>query len=353
MKKISLLSVLLSMVFMLFAAGNLFALSGPCVDCHTMHNSQDGAVMGEATPSDALLLASSCSGCHARAGVVNDGTNSIPQIDGSTYGTNTLAGGSFYWVSFSGDAYGHNVEDFGDAVDATLGEDPPGWDPAYGVALSAPNWGTNQLTCAGVYGCHGDHTVTDKFGAVQGAHHYSGATNLAVTGGSYRFLLGIAGIEDADWEYTTSVTDHNVYQGTDRTGGSADDTSSISYFCAKCHGDFHASADVNADTSTMSNPWLRHPTDIDMVALGGEYAGYGGLDGYVVEAPVALSTLAAPTATSYDAEAVVTCLSCHRPHGSDQLDLLRWDYTTMTVGALGGAGGGEGCFHCHTSKDGV
>jgi len=48
-------------------------------------------------------------------------------------------------------------------------------------------------------------------------------------------------------------------------------------------------------------------------------------------------------------DAIVTCISCHRAHGSQYADLLRWDYATMT--AHNGTTGNVGCFQCHTSKD--
>ncbi len=47
---------------------------------------------------------------------------------------------------------------------------------------------------------------------------------------------------------------------------------------------------------------------------------------------------------------IVTCLSCHRAHGSPYADLLRWDYDTMIAGNAGDATG-KGCFVCHTTKD--
>ncbi|MFC1513206.1 cytochrome c3 family protein [Thermodesulfobacteriota bacterium] len=49
-------------------------------------------------------------------------------------------------------------------------------------------------------------------------------------------------------------------------------------------------------------------------------------------------------------KAVVMCLSCHRAHGSEYPDMLRWDYNTMIVNDEQGATG-TGCFVCHSSKD--
>lgn len=353
--------ILLSVAMVMFMAGNAAAVitGAACVDCHTMHNSQDGKVMRWDQPADAtglegaraLLRAGDCIGCHASDTIVNDGTNSIPQVDGNSYGVNTLAGGSFDWVRNGNDAAGHNVNEF-NAADVALGLTPPGWDKDHPGARNTDTTWAQQLSCGGTYGCHGTNDVSDSFGAVQGAHHEASASLDGTTvGKSYRFLAGITGVEDADWEYTTSATDHNVYKGVARNNGTDDDASTISYLCAECHGKYHAKDGINGTPSTtMSNPWLRHPTDIDMGALPAtsEYADYV----YSVEAPAALSTPVDAAAANYDAEAIVTCLSCHRPHGSPNDDLLRWDYAGMTAGT-DGAAAGTGCFRCHTTKDGI
>jgi predicted CXXCH cytochrome family protein len=161
----------------------------------------------------------------------------------------------------------------------------------------------------------------------------------------------VTGVEDADWEFTRSATDHNYYKGatlaydSDGTGLSTKQT--VTSFCAGCHAKFHG---MNNDTETYtgtwpnfsgSSPWIRHPTDI-ILPNTGEYSGYDPINNYSVEAPVAWTDPTNPTR----ATAVVMCLSCHRPHGSNQPDMLRWDYSTMVAGG----GGSGGCFTCHTTK---
>ena len=363
--KTSKILILLSLALVMLVAGNAAAdiAGAACVECHTMHNSQDNAVMRFDQPAGAnglpgapvLLRAGTCSGCHADPTRTNSATESIPQIDAQNYEVDTLAGGSFYWVSQTGgDALGHNVTDF-NTMDLAIGLTPPGWDPAHPGAVNNDAAWAQQLTCSGTYGCHGTHDTADEFGAVQGAHHSATPTtglDGSTVGLSYRFLDGITGVEDADWEFTNNDTDdHNVYQGVSRNGGSAADASTISWLCAECHGKFHEAPGINANPSTtMSNPWLRHPTDIDMRDLTGatEYDGYV----YSVQAPAALSTPVPAGSADYGTEAIVTCVSCHRPHGSPNDDLLRWDYSLMTAGTTD-PGAGEGCFRCHTTKDGI
>ncbi len=353
------LFILLSMALVMFAGNALAAISGaPCVECHTMHNSQNGEPMrwdGSADPASALLRAANCTGCHASATITNNGSNVIPQVDGAVYGTDTTAGGSFKWVIDGDDAKGHNVDEL-NIADAALGQTPPGWDETHPGAVNDDVTWAQQLSCSGTYGCHGDHDELDTFGAVQGAHHEpSDGLDGSTVGKSYRFLSGIVGVEDEDWEFTNSATDHNVYKGVARNEGGNDSADTISYLCAECHGKFHAAEGINALPSTnMSNPWLRHPTDIDMRALpaSSEYQQYGlGIGGYSVEAPVALSNPVAAANADYSAEAIVTCVSCHRAHGSPYDDLLRWDYAGMEAGTTGAAVN-TGCFRCHTTKDG-
>jgi len=355
--KVKMIVALLS-VAALALAGNAFALQGSCVNCHTMHNSQDGSAMNfdlSATANAQLLRAGTCGGCHADAIA---GGLGVPRVD-IPIATDYLAGGSFNWVK-TVDAKGHNVEDLGigkDAAFTAINDEPPGFDSS--ISNVGTDWANNQLTCAGVYGCHGDHTQSDPFGALDGAHHGNVNGNLdspTTVGSSYRFLLGIKGGESSDWEENPLPTDHNVYFGADRTDvTAADPTDTISSLCAQCHGVFHTASDIVPANQTMSSPWIRHPSDIDMRAakyVGTEYEDYA----YNYQAPAALSALPATlTANSYDTEAIVTCISCHRAHGSENDDLLRWDYAGMIAGPSDtpSQATGEGCFRCHTTKDGI
>lgn len=285
--KIKLLTLLAATALVLFGAGNvLAAASGACVNCHTMHNSQDGTSMmvdGTSGPAPALVRAASCYGCHGDVDIVNGTWDNFltapgktPRINAQTYGDygvsgDTLAGGSFYWVDDAGmanDAKGHNVVSVA-GQDGKLGYQPPGWDPNFSVNGQinggAETW-NNQLTCAGVTGCHGDHTATDDFTAVKGGHHGDDSElDGSTVAKSYRFLKGIIGYEDPEWEFQPTATKHNQYHGEARTADTATNTKTISYLCAECHGDFHSGeGTLGADGTTWGAPWLRHPTDLDM-----------------------------------------------------------------------------------------
>ncbi len=339
-------------------------VTGHCGSCHTMHNSQggqgvvDNLVLGVMdnnldTPNPALLI-SNCAGCHT--GSNGGGANVTPYVftisepeygtTGTidvTYSNNTLAGGNFYWVTV-GDAKVHNVASIA-GVDGTLGVTPPG--ATDGVTF------ISQLTCASSTGCHGVRSDS-SLGEVEsmlGAHHnnnmavWKDGTTLAK---SYRFLNTIQGYEDDEFEYQPTSTRHNVYYGVARNSV-ADSAGTISSLCAQCHGDFHnGSNNVIPGTNTFGDGvWLRHPTDFDMLdaTTSSEYSAY---TTYSVISPVATENSAMVSSFSSIAvagDAIVTCLSCHRAHGTPNDAILRWDYKGWPTA------GYNGCAVCHTSKD--
>lgn len=390
MKKI-LISLTVIMSVLLVAYGFSYAISGQCSNCHTMHASQNGTFPTGMTsgPNDYLLLAG-CIACHS--GATGSATNSFSApivyrtsgVPGGQGGTYTNAGGDFYWVADSGantDSMGHNVVGISGqdvAIGNNLGYTPPGWDPNATpgalndgqIAAAGATWGTTQLNCAGQYGCHGNHSAVGDFPGIHGAHH--GNTGLTATqasspttvGNSFRFLSGIKGLEQSMWNFNETTASHNEYYGTNDTSArnagegviahsAYSDLGTISYLCAECHGRFHASIVSGA---AGASPWLRHPTDINL-PNSGEYASYNPDHSgqYSLEAPVARPTVPANSSATVtigsagDAGAIVACLSCHRAHGSNQPDTLRWDYTGMVAGS---GTGDTGCFTCHTSKNG-
>ncbi len=311
-------------------------VSGPCSNCHTMHSSQDGQALVQGGPATTLLI-DDCVGCHSSntADTIVDGT---PIVYNTVPPDKPLAGGNFHWVAQAGgenDVYGHNVWGIS-AEDSyiTAAEGAPGGEGGTGcktchqsLALNpsaTDNTGTDPIAL-GKNGCQGCHIEVS---------HHDDSNNW------FRFLKGhksanhyVTGIESPNWEQNpTAPENRNVYRGADTdypTGSGLSSTHSISAFCSGCHTNFH-------EYMGESSPWIRHPNDI-LLPTTGEYAGYDPLTTYSNEAPVAYLD----PANTIRAEAVVTCLSCHRAHGSDQPDMLRWDYTDMGTG---------GCYTCHTLK---
>ncbi len=353
-------------VFLMAAAASA-KVEGQCAVCHTMHNSQDGTPMAvdaagaPQTAPNEVLLVKGCVACHTGTNQQRvAGTFTIPFVNSTTtptYGADgttgdTLAGGNFYWVATTGggvDSTGHNVATDGlSGQDATLGTTPPG----YTGGATLP-----QLTCAGTNGCHGDKAIDSDFGAISGSHH---ADDSAIDGTtvakSYRFLDGIIGIEDWDWEYTPTSTEHNQYKGVARTTENDEDPQSISSLCAQCHDSFHNGAGevggTNPTTGVFASPWVRHPTDFDMGNIADtttEYYSYGGANNdYQVTAPVASSdlSLGVVSQVTFNNDTIVTCIACHRAHGTPNDDLLRWDYSVVNAGVSGTGA----CFTCHTTK---
>jgi predicted CXXCH cytochrome family protein len=323
-------------VMALAASAALAAVSGPCVNCHTMHNSQDGAKMVTTTGDSAIahLTLNNCVGCHT-----NGGVGGAPVIDGN-YNVDSCAGGTFKDAGTAGqivasDAGVHNV----DIALSVLGEDDtfttsiPGL--TTGMNLGAGSTDPNDLTCAGANGCHGDSTVDDNDAGIAGFHH----------GGKdgYRYLqiadthAPVLGKGAADWEVAMSdgwVTgeEHNVY--------SSSTTAGINKLCANCHPDFHGTANT-----WDGNNWIRHPTDNAIPTTNGWSATVDYRDNPFAFADVsALDT----TGTYTTANAQVACISCHRAHGTPYDDILRWDYSAQSAGSALTAG----CLGCHNKQRG-
>ena len=104
---------------------------------------------------------------------------------------------------------------------------------------------------------------------------------------------------------------------------------------------------MNSEQGDFSGVWIRHPSDV-LIPNEGEYAAY---TTYNPLAPAAKQTLTAGMETSdtvTPGSDIVTCISCHRPHGSPYPDMLRWNYDTCDAGT---ANDECGCYVCHTAKD--
>jgi predicted CXXCH cytochrome family protein len=74
-------------------------------------------------------------------------------------------------------------------------------------------------------------------------------------------------------------------------------------------------------------------------------SGTGTNNAYSVITPVASSSvgsvLSVVTPATTNDDTIITCVSCHRAHGTPYYKLMRWDYAN----GIGGY-----CTNCHTSK---
>ncbi len=344
-------------LIMLGAAATLFAfagsaqaaVSGQCSDCHTMHNSQGGGDfpgVGPAAPYSSLLV-NDCLGCHTTdtndplpdpGGATTDA--GYPYVAGNGFSDNNcLAGGFFTTTDFlQTDNNSNNEHSMGTQ------ELPAGYN-------ATPDWytgNTDGFSCAGSNGCHGNHVDENDMDAIAGGHHN--------TNSAYRILYvetttktGVAftdsavdGVPTADYEealivnttYGTVTTGraHNVYSA------DADADNTISELCAICHGNFHGAGTISNST------WIRHPTDVVIPGdwIIGDETNYTLTDSDNKGNPVGWDG-AVEGGTN---ERKATCISCHRAHGTENADLLRWEYSTQDAGS----GVDYGCLGCHDKQ---
>lgn len=378
LKAIILTSLLIIPIFIIYGKSGA-KVTGPCVNCHTMHNSQDGQPvvrdMGNNpvnTPQEFLLSYVGCVGCHAMGGGAtrNIGGSIIPQVY-FTPGPSPLAGGNFYY-SVANPNRGHNVEDLG-PLDPTYSSGHPGaYLPFIEDIQSHSSMFTTTFTCAGSKGCHGIRGSMvipyQNLRALKGAHHNNvngQLTNPTDVSNSYRFLYKVKGFENPGWQ-NSSPASHNEYFGASSpvdysidlcdtchewNTGVGDNRvfppqNTISGFCSTCHGSFHTlsysenvfGSDAGEGIGTGASPFRRHPTDV-AIPSGGEY---GNISTYSVTSPVARQTVPASPSSSAGPGDVVMCLSCHSAHASPYPSMLRWDYNNMSPGT--------GCYYCHTEK---
>lgn len=279
-----------------------------CNGCHTMHNSQDGALVDPDSPAgNAFLLndatpSDTCLGCHAGGGggyhvfapdplaptaergagdftfLLEDNLN-----DGHGGATNPILG----------EKAGHNIvaPGYGIAADATLSQGPGGTFPS------------NNLGCSSCHDPHGNSNFRLLYGAGP------------VGGGAFTFTAG-APVADALHVFGGGVEandNHTAYK------------SGMSAWCGNCHGDFHSGGGV-----------LRHPSGQGMgssvAAVYNRYNGTTDQNGavqassYLAAVPFedpanTLSSTAGPTGTSQ-----VSCITCHRAHATSAPDAGRWDF---------------------------
>ena len=313
-------------------AGGAFAFHdggvAHCNGCHTMHNSQDGALVDgdspngnpwlliDATPSDV------CLSCHAtRLGAVFavDVKNPAREIGGGNFiflledNLNDGHGGgdlndpndpnSGWADAIPGDAAGHNLNapGYGLSADVTLSTAPGGTFP-----------GAN-LGCSSCHDPHGSDTFRLLYGAGRLVQDFYTFTNEAPDAVGTSIFGGPP----------ESNSYHTAYNG-DGPG-----TNTMSAWCGNCHGNFH-----------NNNTQLIHPSGSTMKAsVAGTYNLYNGtMDQlgapaapYLAAVPFEDPSVTTSSTTGPSASSLVSCVSCHRAHATSAPDAGRWDFSVTLL----------------------
>ena len=170
-KKI-LLGSLVAGAFLLPLTAGAGVVNGPCVNCHTMHASQDGTTTA---PNAQLLLGSGCVTCHAHAedngpaGVSAGVLVPAPQVDGIAGALVNPNAGGFFQIAAATDEFQHNNLLVTAGQDGILALTPPG-----GAVMAT------QIDCAN---CHQG----------SGGHHGTGMRPLLVLVMPATLLTGCSG----------------------------------------------------------------------------------------------------------------------------------------------------------------
>lgn len=316
-------------------AGDYHSGSGlVCSDCHTMHNSVDGADVNAGGPFDKLLVEATtndlCLTCHD-GGVAVGSAPDVMTTAGANQATYRAAG-AFRAAVGTASVSAHNLGVVADA----------------GTAAPGGTWtiGATGITCAD---CHNPH----------GTANYR---NLVLKPGGVAADINVTDVTQG--VLTPTDTQYDVTNIT--YGYSADQNPSLSNWCAGCHTNFSLSAaDAAAATwvggtgalggdeagdSGGSNAWHRHPTShVTMTEANA--------NGHADSATYAGLSSATPAATASSvpaADNVPFCGTCHKAHGSDidkstnagwPNNLIYDDGSTATI--QDGAAMADTCNNCH------
>ena len=302
-----------------------------CADCHTMHNSEDGANVssaqsnsGGAGPNHELLKRENwtdmCLSCHmqgqntsataALTDVLDSGWVApiVMTLDGVDPAGISMPAGDFYYSDLD-ETKGHNpaysTGEVGGtpssvfmSADSVLGAAPPGLAGGGDIA------GDTEWSCHTCHGMHsrfsGSYTAWRQVSrSTNGIIHTGDVSGFGVESASgnktqnpayepiksnSRGDLGATGLV-----YTDLRADGNPNEGADLWSDYSDTNKNVyrggfSSFCATCHGDFHggdaeAEGTANGNTLTAANDrWVRHPSNIvmaDKTTTGASSRKYG------------------------------------------------------------------------------
>ena len=331
MKKM-LLSLMICMgiaALVAFSSPASAAVSGQCSNCHTMHNSQGGTAMATGGPHPTLLT-NNCLGCHTTDGS-DPYVSGYPYVSSSTDGFSDdkcLAGGFFpstMGTSNNGDDH-HGIGN----KNTPAGYENEGFD-------YTGDEGGSGLACAGDNGCHGKSGTENDMDAIAGGHHSPTAYRILYDA-SDEAVSDCDGADDYEAGIIAGTTTTVTYGTTANLYNAGGTGVTINDLCAKCHGNFHGTDDTQSDGA-----WIRHPTEN---AIPSDWDIYSGT---ITASDIKNNPVGYEGGSESDANKRVMCISCHRAHGTENDDLLRWAYSTQSAGSTTVT---YGCLGCHNKQRG-
>ncbi len=316
---------------------------GNCNGCHAVHDpsptSTGMSLLRYDNPTDL------CLSCHSTG-------------HGSTWASDPLLPGPQYGGGSFSSLRAQNLND------ATGGSDPVNWipgskaghsiistangtvaDPDYPAPTAGVSYPANNLHCTS---CHDPHNKGGHFRMLYGNDFPRAVVNGQTF--TYTFPAPQAVGVDADGS-AESRGNHTAY------------ISGMSQWCGNCHPAY-----LTNHAGTASSHPIDVTLDATMVDTYNKYEGTGfmtgdGTDAYIPEVPVEFPDATTSFRGPIPATARVTCVSCHRAHGSSGPHAGRWDFYISTwadEGVLSGSyripnpylstsGGGQKqlCEKCH------
>jgi len=291
---------------------------GACNMCHTMHNSQDGALVDPDSPNgNAFLLVDStpsdvCLQCHA--GFVSETLGTDPTNPPAEVGAgnfvflleDNLNDGYLGATSpIAGDKAGHNIR-------------APGWGLAPDGTLATAPGGSFPASDLGCTSCHDPHG-----------------------NGNFRMLNGAGPVQNGLYSFASGApmaVGLSIYHGSERQNSHTAYNAGMSAWCGNCHGDFH-------ETGTQ----FKHPSDNvigpDIANTYNLYRGTSDPNGgsaataYLAMVPFEDAGATYTGTGGPAASSRVMCLSCHRAHASSAPNAGRWDFNVTLLSKDGLASG--------------
>ncbi len=313
MMKMPMMKFLMLISAITLAVGSAYAYHdhgvAACATCHAMHGNSEEFEVPPSIDNNYLLLSDSptdlCLSCHA-------------SDNGSVWANNPLSpaaelgGGNFVFSASSNinDGLGGNLYPLTGSHgvhNCISGSENLNADPL-NVYSPGGSYPANSLGCTSCHDPHGNE--------------------------NFRMLWGVGHIPAGDFNFVYPAP---VAEGLPLTGASESRTLHTAYhsgwtnWCANCHGYFHEHQPVGF-AHPVRGP-LAGTTRTSYERYNGTNDPTGGnpLTSYLPEVPFQ-SSLATTTSTmGPDKRGEITCVTCHRAHGSSAVDAGRWDFSVVDL----------------------